>query len=219
VFVITTILQHRAVTYKDILDADLVVVSFSFLVYVPGWPDRQQLALLPLPPSLSPSPRISSLSFTAISNKNYGAVRPSCHPSSLGDDDPKLAQRASPVLTQFRWLRMVLDEAHELPMGLGRKGKTGIDDIAEIQATFRSHPPPPTHSAALACSASSSSSAAAASSLAPCISTRSSTFLHFLRFFFLLLLTFCKNEQVVHHRVAIPSGALVPPQRSRPSAP
>jgi hypothetical protein len=72
------------------------------------------------------------------SNKNYGAVRPSCHPSSLGNDDPKLAQRASPVLTQFRWLRMVLDEAHELPMGIGRKGKTGIDDIADIQATFRS---------------------------------------------------------------------------------
>jgi hypothetical protein len=34
VLVISTILQHRNVTYKDILDADLVVVSFSFLVYV-----------------------------------------------------------------------------------------------------------------------------------------------------------------------------------------
>jgi hypothetical protein len=55
----------------------------------------------------------------------------------LGDEDPKLAQRRSPLLTQFRWMRMVLDEAHELPMGVGRKGKTGIDDINPIQATFR----------------------------------------------------------------------------------
>ncbi|ELR15494.1 SNF2 domain containing protein [Acanthamoeba castellanii str. Neff] len=102
VLVISTILQHRNVTYKDILEADLVVVSFSFLV-----------------------------------NKNYEGVRPSCQPSSLGNDDPKLAQRRSPLLTQFRWMRMVLDEAHELPMGVGRKGKTGIDDISPIQATFR----------------------------------------------------------------------------------
>ncbi len=35
---------------------------------------------------------------------------------------------------------MVLDEAHELPMGVGRKGKTGIDDISPIQATFRCEP-------------------------------------------------------------------------------
>jgi hypothetical protein len=37
-------------------------------------------------------------------------------------------------------MRMVLDEAHELPMGVGRKGKTGIDDISPIQATFRCEP-------------------------------------------------------------------------------
>jgi len=72
---------------------------------------------------------------TIFSNKNYLNVEPSCFP---GEDDAKLAKARKPVLSQFRWLRLVVDEAHELEVETKySRNKACIGNVTHIQATFR----------------------------------------------------------------------------------
>ncbi|ELR18890.1 uncharacterized protein ACA1_037440 [Acanthamoeba castellanii str. Neff] len=80
-YVVNTARGHEKISYKDVINADVVIVSFTFL-----------------------------------SNRIYLTTSPSCTPAQVksqsGDFDPLRA--FSPVFHQFRWLRIVLDEGHEV---------------------------------------------------------------------------------------------------------
>lgn len=101
-YVVNTARGHEKISYKDVINADVVIVSFTFL-----------------------------------SNRIYLTTSPSCTPAQVksqsGDFDPLRA--FSPVFHQFRWLRIVLDEGHEVMSDA--EGEPILGVMSDYQSVFR----------------------------------------------------------------------------------
>jgi DNA repair protein RAD5 len=100
IVLITTKPQHDGIAYKDLLEADLVIVTFQFLTNITHYPSLSYKKMTPTQLTSNFTERIQSL------NTNLKSL--------LGPNTNASMGLTQPILEHFEWYRIIVDEAHEL---------------------------------------------------------------------------------------------------------
>jgi SNF2 family DNA or RNA helicase len=99
VLLITTKPQHENITYKDILEANVVIVSFQFLSNIQYYPSINYKKITMSQLYNNFNERIYLLNTTL---------------KNILNDKNKLLTLKQPILEHFEWYRIIVDEAHEI---------------------------------------------------------------------------------------------------------
>ena len=125
VVAITTLSDHSKVTYGDVMDADVVIVTQNFLEPKAGYRKKDLIR-----------PTNRGMKKTQISDR--WKVRwedADTMADEMSRDPDRVRARTSPVLETIHWHRLILDEGHEWSCKTGTD--TNKDVISHINSSFR----------------------------------------------------------------------------------
>jgi SNF2 family DNA or RNA helicase len=113
--------NHESITYKDILEAELVITTFQFLTNVQHYPSIGFQKVTPTQLTSLFNERLIELD--RMVDLFVGQI-------SLGNPH-NILEKIQPILEHFEWHRLIVDEAHEL-FGLASWSKSHQDQFLSL---------------------------------------------------------------------------------------